>query len=69
MVLMVSFTGANATLDITVGDLLPTDLTEFYRYQGSLTTPTCNEAVVWTVFEEKNHVSHAQVKMVCPYQL
>ena len=33
----------------------------YYRYQGSLTTPTCNEVVVWTLFEEKNTISEYQV--------
>nr|AAX16122.1 carbonic anhydrase precursor [Tridacna gigas] len=34
---------------------------EYYRYLGSLTTPTCDEAVVWTVFENRIPISTAQL--------
>lgn len=38
------------------------NLTRYYRYSGSLTTPNCYQAVVWTVFQEPIILSESQVE-------
>lgn len=42
-------------------DLLPKNKNSYFRYEGSLTTPACGEAVVWTVFENSIAISLDQV--------
>ncbi|XP_074636243.1 carbonic anhydrase 1-like [Acropora palmata] len=44
--------------------LLPADKTKYFRYNGSLTTPTCNEAVTWTVFKDAVEISQAQMDIL-----
>lgn len=41
--------------------LLPEDQSSFFRYEGSLTTPTCDEAVIWTVLTESLPFEMSQV--------
>lgn len=43
-------------------NFLPCDTAGFYRYEGSLTTPGCDEVVIWTVFTNKQTLSTKQVK-------
>lgn len=44
--------------------LLPTDLTKFFRYSGSLTTPGCFESVTWTVFKDVVNISQYQMDLL-----
>ena len=46
--------------------MLPTDLTKFFRYPGSLTTPGCYESVNWTVFKDPVKISQHQVRYLVP---
>ncbi len=60
-------TGESVSLSpgISLDDLLEgVDRTQYYRYLGSLTTPACNEAVVWTVFKQPIKVSKDLVRVV-----
>ncbi|CAK8674725.1 unnamed protein product [Clavelina lepadiformis] len=42
---------------------LPNNLTVYYRYQGSLTTPGCYESVVWTIFNQPIRISRIQANV------
>lgn len=42
--------------------LLPIDQSAYFRYEGSLTTPNCNEAVIWTVLEQSVPFAASQIE-------
>ncbi|XP_064110885.1 uncharacterized protein LOC135218483 [Macrobrachium nipponense] len=41
--------------------LLPNNTDKFYRYEGSLTSPGCQESATWTVFRDTVQISSAQL--------
>ena len=58
-----NFVGSSTQISspLPLKDYLGADTSNFYRYEGSLTTPTCNEAVLWTVFKKEIGISERQV--------
>lgn len=46
---------------ISARSFLPRNTGDYYRYTGSLTTPACNEGVIWTVFARTLPLSADQV--------
>jgi len=44
-----------------INNLLPKNR-EYYKFMGSLTTPTCTEEVIWIVFKISVEMSKKQVK-------
>jgi len=45
-------------------DILPSDLESFYVYNGSLTTPPCNETVRWIIMKEIQEISESQLNLI-----
>lgn len=57
---------ANTSLPaLSLAQLIPSEqnLTSYYRYKGSLTTPGCTESVIWTLFENPIPLSMDQVSI------
>ncbi|KAJ8259675.1 hypothetical protein GJAV_G00172150 [Gymnothorax javanicus] len=59
----VKYAGQSMTItSVNVRSMLPENLSHFYRYQGSLTTPPCFESILWTVFDTPITLSHNQIR-------
>lgn len=43
-------------------ELLPSHRASYFRYEGSLTTPGCDEAVIWTVLDRTLPIATTQIE-------
>jgi carbonic anhydrase len=55
-------TGSSAVASLELSTLMGTNLENFYRYSGSLTTPPCSETVTWTVFQKPIQFVNSQLE-------
>lgn len=55
-------TAVRPTVVINVNDILP-EKREYFTYMGSMTTPPCNEGVLWMVMKQPVQASPAQMAL------
>lgn len=47
-------------INIPLTAFLPYDIENYFTYEGSITTPRCNEGINWIVFQEPAFISDEQ---------
>jgi len=50
--------------DLNLRSLIGENLQDFWRYQGSLTTPPCTEGIIWTMFKQPIVFMESQFKIL-----
>uniref|UniRef100_A0A914WSN6 Carbonic anhydrase n=1 Tax=Plectus sambesii TaxID=2011161 RepID=A0A914WSN6_9BILA len=56
------FNSTVTLFDVMLSDMVPISTAAFYRYSGSLTTPGCEEAVVWSIMSHPMTIADYQLK-------
>nr|XP_055037133.1 carbonic anhydrase IV c [Misgurnus anguillicaudatus] len=54
----------SAIVGFRLADIVPAASLRYYRYSGSLTTPGCDQIVVWTVFNQTLPITQKQVALM-----
>lgn len=57
----IPYKGNQTAFSTSFDKFFPDDMSKFYRYNGSMPLPPCNETVVWTLFKHLSTISSAQL--------
>ena len=52
----------SSLLNVDISKILPKDLSKYYTFMGSLTTPPCTEGVKWFILKDKQSISKEQIE-------
>jgi len=47
--------------DLSISSFIPSSLTNYYYYEGSLTAPSCDEVVQWVLIDKTIKISEEQL--------
>ncbi|KAM4662999.1 carbonic anhydrase 1-like [Discoglossus pictus] len=56
--------GENSSISFNFLKLVPSNLTKYYKYKGSLTTPPCSESVTWIIMADMQSLDKAQYNKI-----
>jgi carbonic anhydrase len=52
----------SVTINLNLDYLMSENLRDFWRYEGSLTTPPCTEGIIWTIFKQPINFVESEFK-------
>ena len=51
-------------MNFKLADIIPESISNYYRYNGSLTTPPCNEIVMWNVVDPEFSINLSEDQLL-----
>ena len=51
-------------MNFKLADIIPESISNYYRYSGSLTTPPCNEIVMWNVVDPEFSINLSEDQLL-----
>ncbi len=51
-------------MNFKLADIIPESISSYYRYSGSLTTPPCDEIVMWNVVDPEFSINLSEDQLL-----